>query len=67
MDIVDLRDLYRKIGALLGSNNPMEKRQRFMITTSMADLAQGLTNSLLLSLTWRDIETNKSVLQLMLE
>ena len=42
-------------------------RQRFMITTAMAKFAQGITNSMLYALTYRDVETNKPIIQIILE
>lgn len=71
-DIVYLRDLYRKIGALLGSEEPLEQlnlllRQRFLIITPMDGFLQGLTNDLLYSLTSRDVETSRLAVQLWLE
>jgi len=72
LDIVCLRDLYRKNSTIIGSEEQMEKlnlliRQRFMVTTTMASFVQGATNSLLHSLTFRDMETHKTVIQLILE
>lgn len=72
LDIVYLHELYRNICDILGCENDMEKlnlllRQRYMTTTAMADFAQGLTDSLIYSLTYRDEETSKPVIQLILE
>ena len=71
MDIVFLRELYYKISSVVGEE-PMERlnlliRQRFLIAAPMFCFAQGMTNDLLYSLRWRDIETNKTVLQLILD
>lgn len=71
-DIVDLRDLYREISAMLGGEDEMEKlnllfRQRFLIVTPMAGFLQGLTNDLLYCLTYRDAETGKLAVRLLLE
>lgn len=71
-DIVYLRDLYRKIGALLGSEEPLEQlnlllHQRFMLVTPMVAFLQGLTNDLLYALTSRDVETNRLAVQLRME
>ncbi len=72
VDIVDLRDLYRKICAILGSEDEMEKlhllfRQRFLIATPIAIFMQGVTNQLMYSLLHRDRETSKQVFQLILD
>ena len=72
LDIVHLRDLYRKVSAILGSEEPLEQinlllRQRFMLVTPMAAFLQGLTNDLLYSLTNRDIETGRRAVQLRFE
>lgn len=72
IDLVYSRDLYRKICTIIGGEEQMEKlnmliRQRFLITTAMANFAQGFTNSMLYTLTYRDVETNKPVIQLILE
>jgi len=71
MDIIFLRELYCKISSVVGEEL-MEQlnvliRQRFLIAAPMFCFAQGMTNDLLYSLQWRDIETNKTALQLMLE
>jgi len=71
-DIVYLRDLYRKIGGILGGEEDLERlnlllRQRFLIVTPMAGFLQGLTNDLLYSLTSRDVETSRLAVQLWLE
>jgi len=71
-DIVYLRDLYRKISAMLGGEDEMERlnlllRQRFLIVTPMAGFLQGLTNDLLYCLTHRDVETSRLAAQLWLE
>jgi len=71
-DIVYLRDLYRKISAILGGEDEMERlnlllRQRFLIVTPMAGFLQGLTNDLLFCLTHRDVETSRLAAQLWLE
>lgn len=67
-----MRDLYRKVSAILGSEEPLEQinlllRQRFMLVTPMAAFLQGLTNDLLYSLTNRDIETGRRAVQLRFE
>lgn len=72
VDIVDLRDLYRKICAILGSEDEMEKlhllfRQRFLIATPVAIFMQGAANQLIYSLLHRDRETSRQVFQLILE
>jgi hypothetical protein len=69
LDIVHLRDLYRKVSTVLGGEDVLEQinlmlRQRFMIVTPMSGFLQGLTNDLLYSLTSRDIETGKRAFQL---
>ena len=71
-DIVDLRDLYRKICAILGGENEMEKlnilfRQRFLIATPTAVFTQCITDQLVELLLRRDFETSKQVFQLMLD
>ena len=68
-DIVDLRDLYRKLSAMLGGEEQMERlnlllRQRFLIVTPMQGFLQGLTNDLLYCLTHRDVETSKLAVHL---
>jgi len=70
-DIVDLRDLYREIGAMLGGEEELERlnllfRQRFLIVTPMAGFLQGLTGDLLYCLTYRDAETRKLTARLVL-
>ncbi len=72
VDIVDLRDLYRKICAILGSEDDMEKlqllfRQRFLIATPTAVFMQGTADQLIYSLLHRDRETSKQVFQLILD
>lgn len=72
LDVVRLRDLYRKIGALLGSEDGLERlnlllRQRFLIVTPMSAFLQGLTGDLLHPLISRDMETGKRAVQLWLE
>lgn len=72
LDVVHLRDLYRKIGAIIGGEDALEQlnlllRQRFMLVTPMAAFLQGLTNDLLYALTSRDIETSRLTVQLWLE
>lgn len=72
VDIVDLRDLYRKICAILGSEDEMEKlhllfRQRFLIATPVAIFTQGAANQLMYSLLHRDRETSRQVFQLILD
>lgn len=72
VDIVDLRDLYRKICAILGSEDEMEKlhllfRQRFLIATPVAVFTQGAANQLIYSLLRRDRETSRQVFQLILD
>lgn len=67
-----MRDLYRKVSAILGSEEPLEQinlllRQRFMLVTPMAAFLQGLTNDLLYSITDRDIETGRRAVQLRFE
>lgn len=69
LDIFHLRDLYSKIGALLGGEDEPERlnlllRQRFLIVTPMSAFLQGLTDDLLRSLVSRDIETGKRAVQL---
>ncbi|MEA4954376.1 MAG: hypothetical protein VB096_02510 [Pseudoflavonifractor sp.] len=69
LDIVRLRDLYRTLTALLGSEYELERlnlllRQRFLIVTPMSAFLQRLTNDLLYSLVSRDIETGKQAVQL---
>lgn len=72
IDLVYSRDLYRQINTIIGGEEQMEKlnmliRQRFMITTAMAKFAQSMTNSMLYALTYRDVETNKPIIQIILE
>jgi len=69
-DIVALRDLYRKISAIIGGEEQMERlnlliRQRFLIVTPLAAFLQGLTTDLLLNLTYRDPESDKQIFQLL--
>lgn len=68
-DIVELRELYRKISTLLGDDSLMERlnlmmRQRFMIVFPMQSFLQGMTEELLFALTTRDDETGKLMFQL---
>lgn len=72
IDIITLRDLYRKISAITSGEEHMERlnlliRQRFLIATPMSAFLQGLTTDLLLSLTYRDSESSKQIFQLMLD
>lgn len=72
MDIVYVRQLYRKISTLLGNEEQMERlnlliRQRFMMVPAVAGFVQGATNSLLYSLTARDVESGRTVMQLWLD
>jgi len=72
VDIVTLRDLYRKISAIIGGEEQMERlnlliRQRFLIVTPMAAFLQGLNTDLLLNLTYRDPESSKQLFQLVLD
>ena len=71
-DIVELRDLYRKICAVLGGENEMEKlnilfRQRFLIAPPTAVFLQCMTNRLISLLLRRDFETSKQVFQIILD
>lgn len=71
-DIVYLRDLHRKISALIGGEEQLEQlnlliRQRFLIVTPMMGFLQGLTNDLIYSFVYRDAETNRQVFQLVLD
>ena len=70
-DIVELRDLYRQITAMIGREEKMERinllfRQRFLIVTPMAGFMQGMTNDLLYLLTERDPQTNQLAVSLWL-
>jgi len=72
VDIADLHDLFRKICAILGGEDEMEKlhllfRQRFLVATPVAIFMQGVTNQLLYALLHRDRETSKQVFQLILD
>lgn len=72
LDIVDLNSLYNKICEALGGEKEMEHLnllfcQRFLIAKAMDIFLQGMTNQLLYSLTYRDRETSKQVLQLLLD
>ena len=72
VDICDLRELFRSICSLLGSEELMEQlnllfRQRFIIATAMQIYLQGMTNQLIYSLTTRDRETQKQVFQILLD
>lgn len=72
VDIVTLRDLYRKISAIIGGEEQMERlnlliRQRFLIVTPMVAFLQGLNTDLLLNLTYRDPESSKQLFQLVLD
>lgn len=69
MDMIESRDLYKKISTLIGGEEKMEQlnlliRQRFMFVPAMTAFLQGETNDLLYALTHRDIETGQTVLQL---
>lgn len=70
MDMVEARNLYRKISTLTGGEEKLEQLnllicQRFMFVPAMTAFLQGLTGDLLYALTHRDIETGKTVLQLL--
>lgn len=72
VDIVDLRDLYGKVCAALGSDDEMEKlhllfRQRFIIATPVAIFMQSVTSQLIDALLCRDPETSKQVFQLIFD
>jgi len=72
LDIVHLRDLYRKVSTVLGGEDALEQinlllRQRFLIVTPIDCFLQGLTNDLLYTLTSRDMETGRLAVQLWLE
>jgi ribosomal protein L31 len=72
LDIVDLNSLYNKICETLGREKDMEHLnllfcQRFLIVKAMDIFLQGMNNQLLYSLTYRDRETSKQVLQLLLD
>lgn len=72
LDICDLHDLYSRICEILGGEDAMESlnllfHQRFLIVTAINVFLQGMTNQLLYSLTYRDMETSKQVFQLLLD
>ena len=72
MDIVRLRELCREIGTILGDFDPIEKlgesiRASFQITDAAHIFMQSAAEVLLYSLTYRDNETSKQVLQLLLD
>ena len=72
VDIVDLRNLYRKICTILGGEDEMEKlhlffRQRFLIATPVAIFMQAATNQLMYLLLNRDRETSRQVFQIILD
>ena len=68
-DIVESRTLFRKISTFIGGEEKMEQlnlliHQRFMFVPDTTAFLQGLTDDMLYALTHRDIETEKTVLQL---
>lgn len=72
LDMVYLHGLYRDISSIIGGEDQMEElnlliRQRFQVATAMQSFIQGITNTLLDSLTERDAETGKMVLQLWMD
>jgi hypothetical protein len=72
VDICNVRQFYTDICKMLGGDGLMERlnfaiRQRFVVVSSMAIFAQGLTANLLCSLTDRDIETGRTMLSLSLK
>ena len=72
VDIVELRDLYGKICAILGGEDEIDKlnilfQQRFLIATQAAMFTQYVTNQLVELLLRRDWETSKQVFQLLLD
>lgn len=69
LDIIHLRELYRKLDTILGSEENLERLnlvlcQRFMFITPMAAFLEGLTNDLLNPLTKRDMERSKLAVHL---
>lgn len=69
LDMVYLHGLYRDINSIIGNEDQMEElnlliRQRFQVSTAMQSFIQGITNTLLDSLTERDAETGKTGVQL---
>lgn len=72
LDVCDFRNLYDRISEILGDEEAMKNlnllfRQRFLIVTAMAAFLQGITNELLYSLTYRDMESSKQIFQLLLD
>lgn len=72
VDIVEIRKKYSEIGELISGENAMERlnllfRQCFLVVNAMDCFRQGMNNGLLYTLTERDLETNKTLLQIWLE
>lgn len=66
VDIFYIRQLYDEICKRLDRETEMEQlnfiiQKKFLITSSMSIFAQGLSENLMHSLTYRDIETNKPI------
>jgi hypothetical protein len=71
-DLSDVRKLYHEICGLLGGEEEMQKlnclfHRRFLLITPIAGYLQGLTDDLLYELTYKDRETSKMVVQLLLD
>lgn len=72
VDIVEIRKMYSQICELIDGENAMERlnllfRQCFLVVNAMDCFRQGMNNGLLYTLTERDMETNKALLQIWLE
>lgn len=68
LDICELRQLYRRIFGLLGGETQMETlnllfQRRFLIASPVDCFMQGLADSLMDSLAFRDMETGRLVFQ----
>lgn len=71
IDIIQLQEVYKQISRVAGESlmEELNKRikQRFIITPATALFAQGFTDELLYKLTYRDVETSRLILQLLLD
>lgn len=69
LDLVHIRHNFLEISEILGSQSQMEKlnyllKERFIVSNVMSSFVQGFTDITKLSMSWRDIESSRTVLQL---
>lgn len=71
VDIIRVREVYDQISHIAGESMLEELnqriKQRFIITPASAMFTQGFTDELLYKLTYRDIETNRQMFQLLMD